>query len=222
MSLNKLLLVDRVMPTPQEVRQALIACLVKHEQQGTLNEQTPSLLREQVAETIGESVEHLKDDIKKWITEFVDDRAELRNANAAENDRPVNRERTPRGKKNIKRRETSSSSSSEFASSSSDGSDHETAPDAHSAAQLRSIAKMLGVPPSFWSNINKDDAHSLAEKLEEFCDLKKIKRAGDIPTVKESKKYKALREAAVELEGINQANIIEPTKRRCRDNIRLF
>ena len=84
-------------------------------------------------------------------------------------------------------------------------------------AELRSIAKMVGVPPMFWSNLDKASASSIRMRLAEFCKTKQVEMGSDVPTMKEAKKYKKQREAAAELEGINSSNIVTSKRKRFQD-----
>ena len=85
--------------------------------------------------------------------------------------------------------------------------------------QLRSIAKMLGVPPSFWSGIDKNDALQLSARLKDFCDSKQVPREDvhGLPTLQEAKRYKIQRESKAELEGIDASNIVSSRKRKCTE-----
>ena len=203
-------------PMTEKLKKALFDLLRDHERNGTLDDQTPRLLRTQLAESLGESVEESKEEIKLWITEFLEN----------ENKRPpTGRENKPhknRSTKSVKRkqaRDEESESSSDSSSSEDESSESDSS---KSAVRLRSIAKMLGVPPSFWSNLDKNNADSVAQKLKLFCEARSVPRAGSIPTMKEAKKYKAKREAENELEGITEANIVESKKRRCREFLPAF
>lgn len=198
------------MPTDDEVKSALMQCLGNHSKNGTLNSQTPRLLRAEVGSLLDCDADKFKDQIKLWISEF------LENA-TVENRRPKNTKKVISWKP--KRQRPDSSSSDEYSSESSSD-DQDTAQS--SVESLRSIAKMLGVPPSFWNNLAKDNFNSVAVRLKEFCDSKNIPRKRDIPDLKEAKRYKAQRDATAELEGINSSNIVESKRRKCRDFIPLF
>lgn len=201
------------------VKRTLFECLKRHDKDQTLHFQTPRQMREQVSKLVGESVESLKNDIKAWINEYLD----AREANAGENIVPENKGRIARKRSKVRRREglpTSSESDAESASSGPGG--LTVSPPEYSASGLRSLAKLIGVPPSFWMGIEKNNVDSVSAKLKEFCDAKMIMREGDIPTMKEAKRYQLKREAAAELEGINESNIVESRRRRCRDFIPLY
>lgn len=198
------------MPTDVEVKTALIRCLKIHSKNGTLDSQTPRLLRAEVGAVLDCEVEDFKEQIKLWISEFLD-------APPVENRKPKNKKKEKVRKP--KRQRAASSSSEEYTSESS--SDDQEA-EASSVESLRSKAKMLGVPPSFWNNLEKDNFTAVAARLKEFCDSKSIERKGDIPDLREAKRYRAQRDATAELEGINSSNIVESKRRKCRDFIPLF
>lgn len=164
------------------------------------------MLREQVAQILEVSdqsqIDVFKDKIKVWISEFLQE--------PPESSPPKKRKKT----KNAKKR---------AASSSSDGystyhhSSHEKDSSVISPSGLRSIAKMVGVPPSFWSEFDRNSASELSARLIEFCDTKAVVRSGGsgtVPTVKEAKAFQRSRETAAELEGISQTNIVSGKRRR--------
>lgn len=156
-----------------ELKDTVNRCLNKHHKEGTLSEQTPRMIREEVARELGidlSKVDEEKGKIKQYITLFVE-------------------------------------SVSKSSASSSEEEDDE-------ASTLRRIAKMIGVPPSFWSGINKNDSKALKTRLLEFCDTKSVQRSGEIPTLKEAKQFQSKREQAAEMEGINSANILTGKRRR--------
>jgi hypothetical protein len=173
-------------------------------------------LRAQVGEAIGSDVEAYKDDFKVWLNEFM---SQIENHKMDNSERSKKPRKHGVGKHRKVRRHQSSSSSDDSTSSSEE--EHHTA-EVEGAQELRSIAKMLGVPPSFWSNLDKDNFDQVRDRLRDFCNSKNVVRNGDIPTTREARQYKAKREAQQELEGIATSNIIETKKRRCRDFIPLF
>ena len=108
-------------------------------------------------------------------------------------------------------------SSSSGATSDSGSSDSVNGSETHTVTQLRSIAKLLGVPPSFWSNLDKDSEADVKSRLSEFCVSKNVQVLGEVPTIKEALKYKQQRDALVELEGINSSNIVSGKRKRFVD-----
>lgn len=216
------------------VKKALFRIMKAHEADGTLNEQTPRMLRSELSVQLGASLEDLKEEIKGWISDFFSG-ASLSSSSEEEPQPPVTNVTKKREREAVKPRKvrnepkkkrkpvesSSSSSESEFSSSSSDR-ENDDSGNLDSPSQLRSIAKMVGVPPGFWTNVDRNNFDSIAQKLKEFCDAKGVAKMGDIPTMSEAKKYKAQRETMAELEGINQANIVDSRRRKCRDFIPLF
>ena len=162
-------------------------------------------------------VDEFKDFIKECITRFIAEPVErTAKENKTQNGRPVNRAIKPAKKKNIKgKRDVSSDEYSSESSVADD--DVPTSPSA-----LRSLAKAVGVPPSFWSGLDKTDATMIGERLASFCDSKNIPRKDRLPSIQEAKKYKAQREAAAELEGINATNIVSSKRKRSQDFMPLF
>lgn len=174
----------------ESVRKELETILAKHKTNGSLETQTPRMLREQLAVSLNESIGVIvgfKEEMKSWIRSFLDEAASS---------------------------SESSSNSSGSDEVSSEENPHVFTKNASSAAGLRSIAKMIGVPPSFWPGLNKDNADTVKSKLSEFCQSKAIELKGDVPTMEEAKQYKDKREAIAELEGIDSSNIIVGSKRR--------
>lgn len=166
-----------------EIRSALARVLINHKSTGTLAEQTPRMIREQLSIDLCLSVSEIdlfKDKIKQWIIDSLDEDV------------------------------------TDFQSKKS-GSNK-------SAAELRSIAKMVGVPPSFWSAVDKENAGALSGQLIDFCKSKQVPRADPegLPTLREAKKYKAWKDANAELEGIDARNIVDSRKRKCREFSPLF
>jgi hypothetical protein len=218
------------------VKRALFGIMKAHERAGKLDERTPRMLRSEISIQFGNSVEDLKDEIKTWISDYFSGNQNVSESSSGDEasrvvkiiKKPEKKEKSRLGKKLVKKERTkiessSSSSESEYSSDSSE-SDRENgdASNITSPSHLRSIAKMMGVPPNFWSNLDRNDFDAVASKLREFCEGKGVAKAGDIPTMSEARKYKSQRESAAELEGINQSNIVESRRRKCRDFIPLF
>ena len=187
-----------------QVRETLIESLKQHQRNDTLPDQTPRMLREQVAKILEVSdqsqIDEFKDKIKVWISGFLQEPPES----------PPKKKKT----KNTKKR-TTASSCDEFSTSQNSANEGDSS--AVSPSGLRSIAKMVGVPPSFWSGIDRNSTSDLSARLIEFCDTKAVVRSGGsgtVPTVKEAKAFQRARETAAELEGINQSNIVSGKRRR--------
>ena len=220
------------------VRTALTRSLRDHHSSGTLPDQTPRMLREQLAQSLDvdiSSIETFKTEMKAWIAEFL---GQVNNTRVETKER-VKREVIDVGKAGTKdtrhhaareagkskkksrkeRKAPSSSGDSSSSSSSSSTSDSEDSSDdaIESPTKLRSLAKMLGVPPAFWSKLDKGDAGAIRDRLVEFCDSKNVTRAVSVPTKKEALAFKATREAAAELEGIDTSNIVSSKRRRCTE-----
>jgi len=167
------------MSTSSDIREALISRLDSHRRDGTLQDQTPRMIREQLSVDLGvdlTEIDAFKLSIKEWIIE------ETRSG------------QTHSGAANI------------------------------TAEKLRSIAKTVGVAPSFWSGIDKENVEQLSSRLKEFCISKKVPCADPegIPTIREAKRYQSIQEAKAELEGIDECNILQSRKRKCREFIPLF
>ena len=202
------------MVTETEIEIALIAILESHQLEDSLPDQTPRMLRAQVAERLGvESIDDFKEFVKSCISNFLN-KPKIQ----PKENKPIRNKKKPIKSRKTKR-DASSESSDEFSSESS-SEDDEGTPNSPSA--LRSIAKAVGVPPSFWSDLDKSSASQISERLAAFCDSKSVKRKGPVPTMKEAKKYKAQREAAAELEGIAASNIVSGKRKRSQDFIPLF
>ena len=219
------------------VRTALTRCLRDHHSRGTLPDQTPRMLREQLAQSLDvdiSSIETFKTEMKAWIAEFLgqvnNTRVETKErvkrevidvgkAGTKDTRHHAAREAGKSKKKSRKDRKAPSSSADSSSSSSSSTSDSEdsSGDSAESPTKLRSLAKMLGVPPAFWSKLDKGDAGAIRDRLVEFCDSKNVTRAASVPTKKEALAFKATREAAAELEGIDTSNIVSSKRRRCTE-----
>ena len=219
------------------VRTALTRSLRDHHSSGTLPDQTPRMLREQLAQSLDvdiSSIETFKTEMKAWIAEFLgqvnNTRVETKErvkrevidvgkAGTKDTRHHAAREAGKSKKKSRKDRKAPSSSADSSSSSSSSTSDSEdsSGDSAESPTKLRSLAKMLGVPPAFWSKLDKGDAGAIRDRLVEFCDSKNVTRAVSVPTKKEALAFKATREAAAELEGIDTSNIVSSKRRRCTE-----
>lgn len=166
-----------------EIQSALAKRLIIHKSTGTLAEQTPRMIREQLSSDLRVNVSEIdsfKDKIKQWIIDSLEvDEPDFQCQNSVSD---------------------------------------------KSAAELRSIAKMVGVPPSFWSAVDKENTGALSGRLIDFCKSKQVPRADSegLPTLSEAKKYKAWKDANAELEGIDARNIVDSRKRKCRELIPLF
>ena len=204
------------MASDESIHSNLLAILKRHKDDGTLLAQTPRTLREELAQVmqveIGE-IDSRRNEIKVWIQSFAENQG-LRTVARAPSKAM---DPAPLQKASIRRKETNMTSSSSGATSDSGSSDSVNGSETHTVTQLRSIAKLLGVPPSFWSNLDKDSEADVKSRLSEFCVSKNVQVLGEVPTIKEALKYKQQRDALVELEGINSSNIVSGKRKRFVD-----
>jgi len=197
------------------ILKALSHLLEGYRERGELLDKTPREIRTAVAAETCVSIEELdefKSLIKKRIHEFT---AKRDHHTRAKENKPKNK---PSVKRKHKKRRTSENtrSSHEDISELEGEQSHPMSP-----GGWRSMAKMLGVPPSFWQGMDKDDVDQIKSRILDFSISKNIRRADPnaLPTIAEATQYMKDRELQSQLEGINSTNIISGKRIYCFRNI---
>jgi hypothetical protein len=205
------------MPSEETVLTCLQSVLCNHRERGTLLEKTPRELRIEVAQSLGLNAQDidkhkdaLKAEISKYISQMGPPKIEKKLMKLRSPKPEIRKLKERMNRRRVKPASPSSDSSSS-ASSSDDSDSRPITP-----ASMRSLAKMLGVPPSFWQELDKNDISQMRIKLLDFCESKDVPRADtkDLPTKREAITYKRDRELKAELEGIRSTNIITSKRRR--------
>jgi hypothetical protein len=196
--------------------------LEEHEGNGTLLEKTPRKLRAEVADIFripAHDVEMFKDRIKVEINGFISvlnakDDGELEQENRVDKNGRKGAEGRSRKKRKDRAKTVPASSDDSSAEVSCDDDCRPASP-----SSMRSMAKMLGVPPSFWQGLDKNDATQIRGRLLEFCASRNISRQNlrELPTRREAQIYKRDRDRRNELEGIQSTNIITGKRKRFTD-----